>query len=48
VTYSHIGLTSDVGLCQGLFELTGNTKVTEFDLTSHIDEDIGRFYIYDR
>jgi hypothetical protein len=44
-TYGHIGLATDVCLCQGLFELTGYTKVTELDLTTSIDEDIGRFDI---
>lgn len=39
-THRHIGLATNVGLCQGLLELTGDTEITELNFTSAIHKNV--------
>lgn len=43
--YSHVALTTNIGLCERFVEFAGNAEIAELDLTLSIEENIGRFYI---
>jgi hypothetical protein len=45
-TYSHVGLATDVGLCQRLFQLTRDSEITQLDLSFPVDEDVCRLDIW--
>ena len=42
----HVALASNIRLGKRLFELTGYTEITEFDIAFLVEENIGRFDVY--
>ena len=46
VAYSHVTLTTDVRLCQTLFQLTRYSEIDQFDLSLFVDQYIGRLDIW--
>lgn len=45
-TYSHVALTTDMGLCHGLNKLSRDSKVAKFNLSLWVYQDIRRLDIY--
>lgn len=43
--WSHVGACSDEGIGDGIVELTGDAKITELNLSSGVDENVGGFDI---
>ena len=41
----HIAPRSDEGVCHGIDELAGDAKVTDLDLSSAVQLDVGRLYV---
>jgi hypothetical protein len=39
-THSHVTLTTNVGLCQTLLELTRHSEITQLDLTLFVGEQV--------
>lgn len=46
LTHRHVGARSNKGVGHGVNELAAHTKVTQFDLPTRVDQDVGGLDIY--
>lgn len=46
LTHRHVGARSNKGVGHGVYELAAHAKVTQLDLPTRVDQDIGGLHIY--